>query len=57
MLSGHVSEHFSEHFSDDIGEDIGEVRRACLEPDGNVTVIRRRAERGGGATGKRRRAL
>lgn len=33
-------------------EDIAEVRRAYLEPDGQVTVIRKR---GGGGDGKRRR--
>lgn len=40
-------------------EDINEVRRAYLEPDGNVTVIRKRGEYGerGDATGRRRRAF
>jgi uncharacterized membrane protein YcaP (DUF421 family) len=36
-------------------EDIAEVRRAYLEPDGQVTVIRRRG--GGNGDTRRRRAF
>lgn len=43
-------------------EDIAEVRRAYLEPDGQVTVMRRRGGKGGGkdggkGEGKRRRVF
>ena len=38
-------------------EDIKEVKRAYLEPDGNVTVIRRRRDSGSDDTPPRRQAL
>lgn len=38
-------------------EDVTEVRRAYLEPDGNVTVIRRRRDEDGDGQARRRRAI
>lgn len=40
-------------------EDVADVRRAYLEPDGQVTVIRRRKRdsEGGNSTGKRHKAI